>query len=52
MKTKASLKNKIEHRGYDVNATKNFDLELKMVKAYNRPTNEGTEKSDKVKSVK
>lgn len=53
MKTKASLpKNKIEHRGYDVNATKNFDLEMKMVKAYNRPTNEGSKQSQKNKSVK
>lgn len=53
MKTRASLpKNKIEHRGYDVNATKNFDLEMKMVKAFNRPTNEMTDKSEKIKSVK
>jgi hypothetical protein len=53
MKTKTSLpKKKVEHRGFDVNATKNFDLEMKMVKEYNRPANSATKKSAKSKSEK
>jgi hypothetical protein len=35
--TPLQKKDKVEHRGYDVNATKNFNLEMKMVKEYNRP---------------
>lgn len=35
--TSIQKKNKIEHRGFDVSATKNFNLEMKMVKEYNRP---------------
>lgn len=39
MKKTTSNKKKanIEHRGYDVSATKNFNLEMKMVKEFNRP---------------
>ncbi len=53
MKTRATLpKNKIEHRGFDVTATKNFDLEMKIVKAFNSPSNEGPKKIVKNKSAK
>lgn len=53
MKNKTSLpKNKVEHRGYDVSATKNFDLEMKIVKEYNSPSKVGSHKPAKNKSLK
>lgn len=41
MKTKDSLlKQKVEHRGFDLSASKNFNLELQIVKEYNNPKQE------------
>jgi hypothetical protein len=53
MKYKTSLpKKKVEHRGYDVSATKNFDLEMKIVREFNSPSKAGSHKSAKNKSLK
>lgn len=40
---------RIEHRGFDVNVTRNFDLELKMVKEYNNDSTSHTKKKAKTK---
>lgn len=43
---------KVEHRGFDLSATKNFDLEMKLVKTYNRPSKANTKQSDMTKYIK
>lgn len=37
---KTNSKKRIEHRGFDFSATKNYDLEVKMVKKYNHQDND------------
>jgi hypothetical protein len=52
MKNISTNKKRIEHRGFDISATKNFDLEMKMVKAANRPATSSGKKSDMSKFIK
>lgn len=52
MKRQKLSSQKIEHRGFDVSATKNFDLELKMVHEYNHPSHSQSKKVVKGKSNK
>lgn len=33
---------KIEHRGYDSSASKNFDMEMRMVKSFNKLEKDAT----------
>lgn len=51
MKNISTNTKRIEHRGYDISATKNFDLEMKMVKEHNRPVNSGGKQSDMSKFI-
>lgn len=41
---------RIEHRGFDVSATKNFGLEMKVVKQFNRPVSKGILKPGVIQS--
>lgn len=52
MKNNTTNRKLIEHRGFDISATKNFDLEMKMVKAHNRPSTSGGKQSDMSKFIK
>jgi hypothetical protein len=45
-------KNRIEHRGYDKTASKNFDLEMKIVKNSYRATHSTEKESDLTKFIK
>jgi hypothetical protein len=46
------LAKKIEHRGFDFSASKNFGLEMKIVNEYNKPANVGTKPAIEAKSNK
>jgi|GEM_PF-6788482 len=52
MKSKSLKTAKVEHRGFDLTATKNFDLEMKLVKTYNRPSKDIGKQSDMTKYIK
>ena len=52
MKSSSTKPVKVEHRGFDPIATKNFDLELKLVKSYNHPSKAGSKQSDMTKYIK
>ncbi len=50
MKNMNPQRKKIEHRGFDLSATKNFGLEMKIVKNFNRPLHKGIQSKSNDKS--